>query len=232
MTRRAELAGAFMLLTRLPVARFAADPPPLAACLWAYPVVGAVVGGIGAAAEWAATASHLSRPVAAILAVAAMALATGALHEDGLADTADGFGGGRNRERKLAIMRDSRIGSYGALALLFAAGLRVAAVAGSVRPELALLLAGVLGRGAMLLPLVLLAPARTDGLAASLARGTAVAGLAVTAAAGLLAPPALVAATAAALAMTQLMRRQVGGYTGDTLGATEQLAECTALMAL
>ncbi|WP_158742803.1 adenosylcobinamide-GDP ribazoletransferase [Acidisphaera sp. L21] len=235
MKRWAELVGATTLLTRLPVGGLVATHPSAAACVWAYPVVGALVGGIGAAVLAIGLRLGLSQPVAAIWALAAIVLATGGLHEDGLADTADGFGGGRTVERKLAIMRDSRIGSYGALALGFSLALRLVALALSTHPAVALILAGVLGRGAMLLPLLLLRAARPDGLAATLetpSRTAIGAGLLIAAAASWFAPTAGLAALLAGLALTALARRQIGGYSGDVFGATEQLAECAALSIL
>jgi adenosylcobinamide-GDP ribazoletransferase len=234
---RDEGVGAFMLLTRLPVARLSRSEVPPAACVWAYPLVGAVVGGIGAAV-FAVAGLGLPPVTAAILAVAATILASGGLHEDGLADTADGFGGGRTAARKLEIMRDSRIGSFGALALMLSLALRITAVASLARPgpaALALIMAGAFGRGAMLLPLWRLRPARPDGLGAALAmtspRRLGI-GLAITAAFALPAPIVLVAALVAGPVMTTLARRHIGGYTGDVLGATEQLAECAVLAAL
>jgi adenosylcobinamide-GDP ribazoletransferase len=232
MTRWAELVGAATLLTRLPVGGLTRTHPPAASCVWAYPVVGALVGGIGALALAIGMRLGLSQPIAAVWALAATVLATGGLHEDGLADTADGFGGGRTVDRKLAIMRDSRIGSYGALALGFSLTLRLAALALSAHPALAMILAGLLGRGAMLLPLLLLRPARADGLAASLAtpgRTAIIAGLLIAAAASWFAPAAGLAALLSGLALTALARRQIGGYSGDVFGATEQLAECAVL---
>ena len=177
----------------------------------------------------------MPQPVAAAWALAATVLVTGGLHEDGLADTADGFGGGRTVERKLAIMRDSRIGSFGALALGFSLAMRLIPLALTTRPVLALVLAGVLGRGAILLPLLLSRPARSEGLGTLLADsgpGTMLSGLAVAAATASLAPAAGLAALTGGLALTVLARRQVGGYTGDVLGAAEQIAECAALSTL
>jgi adenosylcobinamide-GDP ribazoletransferase len=232
-----ELVGAFMLLTRLPVARLSRGEMPAAACVWAYPVVGAVIGSIGAVV-FAVARLGLPPIIAAILAVTATILATGGLHEDGLADTADGFGGGWTVERKLEIMRDSRIGSYGALALMLSLALRVTALATISEPSAAayaLIAAGALGRGAMLLPLWRLRPARASGLAAPLAAmapPAAFIGMALAAAPAMLAPLTLFAAGAAAAIMIWLTRRHIGGYTGDVLGATEQLAECAVLTVL
>jgi adenosylcobinamide-GDP ribazoletransferase len=233
--RWGELVGAFMLLTRLPVAPLALRQPAMGACIWAYPIVGLVVGGIGAGVFWFGARLGLSPTLTAVWAVCATTLATGALHEDGLADTADGFGGGATAARKLEIMRDSRIGSFGTVALLLSFTLRVVAIADSTDPVFALLLASVLGRGAIVIVLLALRPARTDGLAASLGMtpgGPAVAGLAIALLCGLAAWPALLCASAVAVAMAALARSQIGGYTGDVLGATEQLTECAVLTVL
>src|ERR1019366_4569859 len=109
-----------MLLTRLPVGWFSGTQAPagIADAVWAFPIAGAVVGGIGGGVFWGCSALGLPPAVAAVWTLVATLLVTGALHEDGLADTADGFGGGRTREQKLEIMRDSRIGSFGALAVM------------------------------------------------------------------------------------------------------------------
>ncbi len=233
--RWSELVGAFMLLTRLPVAGLSRVQPAMGACLWAYPLVGLVVGGIGAAVVWLAARLGLSPLLGAVLAVGAMVLATGGLHEDGLADTADGFGGGTTVARKLEIMRDSRIGSYGTMALLLTLALRVTAVADSADPIYALPAAAALGRGAVVVVLLALRPARMDGLAASLGMtpgGPAVVGMLIAGLCGLPAWPALLSAATAAVGMAALARRQIGGYTGDVLGATEQVAECAVLTAL
>ena len=233
--RRDEFVAALMLLTRLPVGRLARTAPPPGQAVWAYPVVGAMVGLAGAGVFWAAAAAGLPPTLSALFAVATTMLLTGALHEDGLADTADGFGGGRDRRRKLEIMRDSRIGSYGALALILSLAVRVAALAAMRHPAVAMIVSGALGRGAMVGLLLMLRPARPDGLAASLGmppRWATVAGLGLAVLIGGAAPMALPAAVLAALAMATLARRQIGGYTGDVLGATEQAAECAVLTAL
>ena len=245
---RAELAAAFMLLTRLPVGWIArgdeVPPAEQARCVWAYPLVGLVVGGLGAGTY--ALCNRLGMPPAlgAVWTLAAMVLATGALHEDGLADTADGFGGGRTPKRKLEIMRDSRIGSYGALALLLslaARGAGIAALAHPARVAPALVAAGALGRGGIGVLLLALPPARPDGLAAALGRSdparTAAAPLIAAAAAVVLLPlgvaaGAVAAAGVTALALSALARREVGGYTGDVLGACAVAVECVVLTLL
>ncbi len=241
-----ELAAAFGLLTRLPVGPFL---PPGAAvnhagCVWAYPVVGLKVGLLGGIVYWLAAWFGMPPALAAGWTLAALMLITGGLHEDGLADTADGFGGGSGRDRKLEIMRDSRIGSYGAIALILSLGLRGGAIAAMAAPGavlIGLIVAGALGRAAMIVLLLALQPARTDGLGASLGRvpaGPAASGLAIAllAAGVLLGVPVAFRAIASALIGTAFMallaRRQIGGYTGDVLGATEIVVECLVLTAL
>jgi len=239
--RLAELRVAAMLLTRLPAGRLSGHVPTLAEARWAWPLVGAGIGALMWAACAGAAALGLPSGVSALLAVAAGVLVTGGLHEDGLADLADGFGGGRERERKLEIMRDSRIGSYGVLALAIVLGLKVqamAGVAGSAPPLWPFVALAAGSRFAMLAVLEVLPPARADGLghAAGQAGGWRPwAGLAVAlavllplggAALGLVAAMAL-----AAVAMAALAKRQIGGQTGDVLGAVQQVSDCAGWLA-
>ena len=235
-----------MLLTRLPVAALVREDVPIARMAWAFPMVGAVVGAIGGAVFVVAIWLRLPPVLAAIATLGAQLLATGGLHEDGLADTADGLGGGRDRARKLEIMRDSRIGAFGAMALMLALAARagamvaVVAIGGPWRVAAALVAAGALGRGAMLLPLALSRPARADGLAHGLGeRGTARllggCGLALLACLPLPLRAALAAVTGTivgALLLNGAAARQIGGYTGDTLGATAVVGECLALVGI
>ncbi|TDL81759.1 adenosylcobinamide-GDP ribazoletransferase, partial [Palleronia sediminis] len=176
-TRLAEAQVALMLLTRLPAGRIAGAAPGMGASAWAWPLAGLVVGLIAAAAHGVAWAAGCDPLIAGLLAVAAAVLATGALHEDGLGDVADGFGGGRDRDAKLAIMRDSRVGSYGVIALILALGLKAAALA-QLGAEAAgpLVAAAMASRAVMPVLLVALPPARGDGLgrgAAAVGRGRA-----------------------------------------------------------
>ena len=134
--RAGELQASLTFLTRL---RFAPVTPAggaIAQAAWAFPIAGAVVALIGALVYWLAHRVGLPPFPCAALSVAATMLVTGCLHEDGLADTADGFGGGTTREQKLDIMRDSRIGAYGVCALALAIILRVSALASLATPEL------------------------------------------------------------------------------------------------
>ncbi len=234
-----DLAAACALLTRLPVGRLAEGADP-AHCVWAYPAIGAMIGAIGAAVYAALRGLGLGAPLASVWALAALLAATGALHEDGLADAADALGGGGTKQQRLAIMRDSRIGTFGALALLISSALRIGAVA-ALAPHAAaaaLVASGALGRAAMLLPLLLLGPARADGLGAALRpapRATAWAGLALGGAVAfaVLAPRAatgaVLLAALAGLGVAAAARRLIGGYTGDVFGATSVLAECLVL---
>ncbi len=219
----------------------------LAAAAPMAPVAGLVLALLPALVLRLASMTGLPPLLAATLAVATLTALTGALHEDALADCADGFGGGRTRERKLAIMRDSAVGAFGATAIALSLLLRCSAIAAAVVQGCggtAMIVAAVLSRAACFVPLAMLPPARAEG------RGSAVAGLgrfrflaacvvalvvagAVTAAmqAGLvLALSATLAAALAALAMTELAWRQIEGQTGDVAGAAQQAAEVAVLI--
>jgi adenosylcobinamide-GDP ribazoletransferase len=170
---RSDLAAAFTLLTRLPVARLArlGDVADTAHCVWAFPVVGLAVGLAGGFSYWLPPRLGAPPVLAATWSLAATVVVTGGLHDDGLADTADGFGGGSTPARKLDIMRDSRIGTYGALALLLSSLMRLSAIVAIDLPGAVLtglILAGMLGRAAIVL--MLMPPARADGLGASMGR--------------------------------------------------------------
>jgi adenosylcobinamide-GDP ribazoletransferase len=177
-----------------------------------------------------------------MLALAATLLVTGALHEDGLADTADGFGGSKSRGRKLEIMRDSRIGTFGVCALVTSLLLRWSALATIAEPAhvaLALVAAHTSARAVLPPFMLFVAPARSDGLSAQAGRpppGSAVAAaaLGVFALTVSLGPTAaviaLVVLAVAAIVMAWLTTRQIGGQTGDVLGALEQVAETLVLL--
>jgi adenosylcobinamide-GDP ribazoletransferase len=199
--------------------------------------VGAIAGGVLVGAEplFGATA-------AATLGAAALIVVTGALHQDGLADCADGLGVRGDRERRLAVMRDSSIGVFGALALLVWMLLLVTALAG-LEPRaalLALIAAGAAGRWAALAHAVLAPPARGEGLGAGFAvgrRALAVASATALAAALLAAGPghglaAMAAAAVVALLVSAWSRSTLGGRTGDTLGATVAVAEVAVCLTL
>lgn len=236
---------AFGFLTRVPGPfSLAAAPGELGRALRLAPLVGLVVGVCGAlVASIAAGGLGLPPLPAALLTVGATIWITGALHEDGLADVADGFGGAFERSRKLAIMRDSRIGAYGVLALILSIGLRAAALAALTGPEVAsavLIAAHSLSRGLLPLVMLVLVPARDDGLAAAAGRpgpADALTGLllglllAALAAGGVMALSLGLAALVAAAVTGLIALRQIGGYTGDVLGAVQQTAEIAVLLA-
>ncbi len=242
--RLIELKIGFIFLTRLPLAH--SEPMAkgeLARALWTAPVVGVAVALAGAAVYAVATALHVPQLSAAALAVAATLLLTGGLHEDGLADVADGFGGGGTRERKLEIMRDSRIGTYGVCALILSFILRIGALAHLGDPALValgLIAAQVGGRAAIPAFMQFVPPARADGLSAEagtppgeVSLAAALIGAVVLIAClgfskGLVAIVLLVGAFAF---LSWLSRRQIDGQTGDVLGALEQAGEAIVLLA-
>ncbi|MBE1237699.1 adenosylcobinamide-GDP ribazoletransferase [Phaeovibrio sulfidiphilus] len=249
-SRLSELACAIGFLTRLPPA-LRAGHPPLARCVWAFPVAGALVGGIGALVALAGVLLGLPALATGFLAVGSMIIATGALHEDGLSDTADGMGA-FTRERALEIMRDSRIGTYGALTLIVMTGLRASAISGIVSvsgaPEAgrliaiagALVAAAALGRASCGLVLASLDPARKDGLGAQCGRpGPAALAVAFGFSAALafvflpvgVALCGILAGLVPVLWLIRSARRRLGGQTGDIVGAASVLCETTALLA-
>ena len=242
----ADLHGLLVFMTRLPLPRLAGGSN-LARALRLAPLAGLVVGAMTGAVFWLAVALGLPAPLAALLAVLSGLLLTGALHEDGLADCADSLGvhGASDRQRqakRLAVMRDSRIGAFGACALIFSIALRAAALAALEEPGLvfaALLAAHAGGRGILPLVMLALAPAG-GGFAATLGRmqnGDVLLALGLLAVILIalfgwlgLAVLGLVLAVAAASALWA--KRAFGGFTGDVLGAIEQLGEIAVLVLL
>ncbi|HUF97525.1 MAG TPA: adenosylcobinamide-GDP ribazoletransferase [Ilumatobacter sp.] len=233
------LLGAIQFLTRVPV-RTRAAVPHERTLPW-FPVVGGliglIVGGVAVGlAEWFPVG------VAAAVAVATGLLITGAFHEDGLADIADAFGGGWTPEQRFEILKDSRHGTYGVAALCGSIVIRVVS-AGSIVAQPALLVgfiaAHTLGRTAAIAALMVGRPATRSGLGASAATGTSrfaigassiVAAAAITAIAGWWAAPLVAVSIAGAGAVMWLSHRKIGGLTGDTLGAIEQVVECLVLV--
>ncbi|WP_339863609.1 adenosylcobinamide-GDP ribazoletransferase [Paremcibacter congregatus] len=240
-----DLASAFILLTRIPVPlRFLTPlPPDMTRSLWAFPLVGFVVSFVGAGVFFLAILAQLPSVIAACLGFLAMIFLTGAFHEDGLADVADGFGGGFGRDRKLDIMRDSRVGTYGSLAVFSALILRVFAV-GSLNLSFAIiafLVTGTVSRYGILCLLRFMKPAREEGT------GTAagvpsrvqmvVAGLFCLAISFLLLPlnyvfPVLLTGLGALVVVSFISHRQIGGHTGDVLGAAQQVSEIAMLICI
>lgn len=236
MARVNQLLLALVFLTRLPLGRFL--PPrlmPLSEAAWAFPVAGAIVGALACLPLWILGPGLLPAALSVTLAV----WLTGALHEDALADFADA-GGGRDRADRLRIMRDSTIGSYGAMALICVSLLRVSALV--VLGPLALVGAAALGRVAPVLLMRVLPAARAEGLGQGAGqpsrRGATVACLigagllivtAPSAGAGL---TAFLLAGVTVVAVSRRACRLLGGQTGDVLGASAILAETSALLGM
>jgi adenosylcobinamide-GDP ribazoletransferase len=238
-----ELKTGLAFLTRLPLALSAPDTgADVARASWTFPVIGAFVGAFGALVYWFAHSLGQPALVGASLAVAATLLITGALHEDGLADTADGFGGGTTRERKLDIMRDSFIGTYGAAALILSLLLRIGAIASLADPALAALalIAAHAGARATLPIFMRRVPrARQDGLSAEAGvPPPQSAAIAIAIGLGVLLiclgfGATFITLIPVALAlglMARLTINQIGGQTGDVLGAVEQASEILILL--
>lgn len=232
----ADLRAALGLLTRLPVAVTTA-PDPRAA--WAWPLAGALVGALAALAGGFGMALGVVPGVAAALVLAVEAAATGGLHEDGLADCADGFWGGRDPARRLEIMKDSRVGSYGVLGLGLVLLARWAALTAllTVGDWGAVIAAAAMSRAPMAVLMAALPNARGSGLSAShgvppvevAATGVALAlGLGLILAGASVLPMAL-AMAAATGGVALVARAKIGGQTGDVLGAAQQLALAAGL---
>ncbi|MCT4332197.1 adenosylcobinamide-GDP ribazoletransferase [Paracoccus sp. YLB-12] len=223
---------ALVFLTRLPLGN--ALPPrimPLAQSAWAFPLVGAVVGAI------ASLPLLLPGPpmLTAALSVALSVWLTGALHEDALADLADA-GGGKDTESRLRIMRDSRIGSYGVMALILVSIVRVVSLT-ALGPA-ALIAAAASGRAASVLVMAALPPARSDGLGHAAGRpawaGVAFACLTALVAVLCAGPGSVIALIAAILAIAAVIRQAriwLGGQSGDVLGSASILTETAILSA-
>ncbi len=236
-----DLLAAVQFLTRIPMPYLPYDPNSLSRAVKFFPVAGLVIGSAAALLHQLLT-PHLSRLVTALLVIAFLVSVTGCLHEDGLADTADGFGGGSSREQTLIILKDSRIGSYGGAALtlsLFARVLLLASLPLTQIPQY-LIAAHVLCRWTTLPLSYCLASARSQqdqagaGQGARIARlttrGTLIVGSIFTLAICTFALRTHAAAAITATILVTLLsglyyQRRICGVTGDCFGATNQLAE-------
>ncbi|MDF0597259.1 adenosylcobinamide-GDP ribazoletransferase [Psychromarinibacter halotolerans] len=235
-----DVIAALGLLTRLPLPGRASHRGAEAA--WAWPLAGLTVALL--AAVLAGIGGWIGLPVTlcAGLLIAALVVMTGALHEDGLADVADGFWGGFTNERRLEIMKDSRIGSYGVIALVLSLGLRWQAVAVLIAGGAwigPLLAAAMLSRAPMAVLLQEMPNARGVGLSQAVGRpgrAAAATGMLVTLGVSLLlagsgAVWVALAVALAAFGVARVAQAKVGGQTGDVLGATQQVSEVVALCA-
>ena len=239
--RPCDLLAATGFLTRFPVPpRFISESSGSA---WAWPIVGAALGvASGIIAEFSSLLG-MSDSAAAALALTFLVAATGALHEDGLADSADGLWGGGTADRRLKIMRDSRIGTFGAIAvvlLLLGRWSGIADLVDSHKVIYALAATCAVSRAVMAAAMHLVPPARNDGLSANLGapcRNSVIIGIAAAAAissvcVGWNAIPMLAVAGAAAVPVCWMALNRVGGQTGDFLGAAQQCSEIAALIFL
>lgn len=234
-----DLWAACGLLTVLPVPMSARG----ARAAWAWPLAGLLVALIAWACAAIGLALGLTPGLAAALALAAGMMATGALHEDGLADCADGLFGGDAPGRRLEIMKDSRIGSFGTLALIVTVLARWSALSAliSMGAVLApLVMAAVLSRAALPVVMRVLPPARASGLSVAtglppreaMALGLGLAAAIALILGGWMAVPVALFGGAAVTAVATLAARRIGGQTGDVLGAAQQMAELAILAVL
>lgn len=234
-----DLPAALVLLTRLPLPTLPDRAFDGAArAVWAYPLVGLILGLIVAPLCYLLPATDLPDALTAGLVLGALIMLTGAMHEDGFADTADGLWGGHDRARRLDIMKDSRIGAYGVLALILALGLRWTAMAEVTWTGL---VAALIISRAMMVPLMCVMPhAREVGLSRQVGRATTGPTIAAVLIAAVLSIAllgghalwALIIAAGVAGAMGLLARAKIGGQTGDILGATQIATEIAVLVTL
>lgn len=243
---------AFLSRIHVPQRHFVDYDGKLSRALRAFPVAGILIALPAAALVSVFQAVGAEPLFTAFVALGVLALITGALHEDGLADTADGIGGGRDKEHALTIMRDSRIGTYGAVALVLSFGIRTAALA-AILPQLTpsatglvFLAVAALSRAGLVWHWSGLPPARKDGVAAMAGTpdrdavrialvSAGILGIALFLLAGLplLAILLVLLAFAGSVpAFGAVVGGKIGGHTGDTLGAAQQLAEMAILIAL
>lgn len=238
-----DILQCLSFFTRIPLSRRWTPPEsvPLAQLVWAFPIVGAILGLICGEFYRVLYATGLDPALAAALMIAFQLWLTGALHEDGLADTVDGFAGARDKESRLAIMRDSRIGSFGTLALILSVGLRAYALALLSTPVIviqACIVAGALSRAMIAIGMYKLPRARADGLAAWAGRPTS---HQMFKSVGLACIVALLGFHAVGLALIaisflgcytvyRISQQKIGGITGDVYGAIQQSVEIAVLI--
>ena len=236
-----DVYSSIVFLTRLPAPSWPdAAHRPLAPAMWAFPLAGALVGILAGVTYGIADLVGCPPAVSAFLCIAAAIVATGGLHEDGLSDLADGAWAGTSPAARLAVMSDSRIGALGALALIVSVGARVAAVATIAEPAFvlgAMIAAGAASRATMPVVVAFGTAAKHTGLGASAGKPDFTVwagGIALAALIAIFAAPGgwfacLVAAAAGAVLVAWFEQRTIGGYTGDVLGAVQQIAEILAL---
>ncbi|MFT5510697.1 MAG: adenosylcobinamide-GDP ribazoletransferase [Hyphomicrobiaceae bacterium] len=240
--RFVEAHIALMFLSRIPTGRVSEPVPTIASATWAFPLVGALIGCVGALGYVLSIAADLPPAMAGIIALALMIAVSGAIHEDGLADLADGLGGGRDVAHKLSIMRDSNLGSYGVLTLILALSLRglaIMSLADIVVVASSIIALAIASRSLMVLGLYFMPSARSDGLGQAASR-VSLSRTVIASACGLVALIALspywlvvlVCMMLGAALIGWLAWRQIGGQTGDVLGAMQQCSEIAGWVAI
>ena len=234
-----DFFAAIMLFTRIPVkwSFFSTEPPDLTRASWSFPLIGLLVGILSGMLGDICIYLELPIFLSCVTAIIFSLIVTGAFHEDGLADVCDGFGGGFSPADKLRIMKDSRIGTYGATALWVVLSLRTAILA-FLDPALGIVLLVVAHALSRIAPLVLIyllnyvqdaEAARAKPVAQGVPSRGLLVGLAVIVPLGLWQLQLTVVAglilVAAVLLLARLCVRQIGGYTGDYLGFSQQISE-------
>ena len=238
-----DIAIALSLLSRWPLCLSEAAYGRSAKAVWAYPVAGVLIALPVAGLAKLCLGLGLSPEIAALLALTCLTVSTGAIHEDGLADSADGLWGGHNPARRLEIMKDSQIGAFGVLALIFGLGLRWMALAVLFEADTVvapILAAAALSRAAPTVLMLGLPQARKTGLSQSVGAPQAGhVGLAIILAVVLaiitlqsLPAVAFIATALATASCGMIAKYKINGQTGDILGASQQVAEITILLCL
>lgn len=243
LAQPADINLAMQFLTRLPAWNTSNMSRSLADTVWAWPLIGAGLGGLAGIIGLIATAFGASPAIAAGVILASLMMMTGALHEDGLADMFDGLWGGQNKQRRLEIMKDSRVGSYGVLALCLATLVRWSALAALLQSGWViapLMAAGAISRAPMAVLLATLPNARSGGLSDQAGQPRAPAiwlMVAITTGLGLFLIgwtfiPVFFWVSVVTIAVAGIAKAKIGGQTGDILGASQQCAEIAILACL
>ncbi len=243
MIQLADIIASIGLLTRFPVAiNLTKVQERGAAAAWSFPIVGMVLAILCATISHVLFALGVPAEIVAGLILALVMIFTGAMHEDGLADCADGLWGGWDKTRRLDIMKDSRIGAYGVLALIMGIGLRWMALVTllPIAPWTSLMVAFALSRAAMSFVMAALPNARDGGLSSSVGRpemptawiACGIAAVLSVVLLGWVAIPVLAIATLIVAGCVAIAMAKIDGQTGDVLGATQQVTEITVLLTL
>ncbi|KAA2312066.1 adenosylcobinamide-GDP ribazoletransferase [Pseudooceanicola sediminis] len=235
-----DLLSALGLLSRLPLPAHSGRGAEAA---WAYPLAGAVLGALAGLTGMIALGIGLGAEAAAVITLGVSVMLTGALHEDGLADCADGLWGSHLRERRLEIMKDSRTGAYGVIALvlgLLARWIGLSALLAGDHAWLAIVGIAAVSRGTMPALMATLPHARSTGLSHAIGKAPPICAALAALIGGCIAVLclgvsgiiAIFIAALAALIIARIAIAKIGGQTGDVLGATQQISEIALLLAL